>query len=224
MLLKRHGHYSQYSSGNKAGVYNEVAMTALPALLSTIPKSLMNETAENFAEMINLLIETPAKEPSMHISVSLRSDWNTASLFLHMGRDHGLPGYVNWLNFCHNKTAEFKTFDDLAKAPLKFEYVKALKYLYRDAEDIDLFSGAILENPVPGALVGPTFQCLLKHQFSLLRRSDRFWYENDLPPSSLTTEQLTEIRKMTLAGLLCANTDNMDKIQPKAFVREDPFL
>lgn len=183
----------------------------------------MNETAESFAEMIDLLITTPAKEPSMHISVALRSDWNTASLFLHMGRDHGLPGYLKWLNFCSNST-DFKTFEDLSKAPLKFEYLKALKYLYRDPEDIDLFVGAILENPVPGALVGSTFQCLLSHQFSLLRRSDRFWYENDLPPSSLTIEQLTEIRKITLAGLLCANTDDMDKIQPKAFVREDPFL
>lgn len=183
----------------------------------------MNESAENFAEMLDLLITTPAKEPSMHISVALRSDWDTTSLFLHMGRDHGLAGYTKWLNFCRN-VSYFFTFDDFDKAPLKYEYVKALKYLYADAEDIDLFVGAILEDPVPGALVGPTFQCLLKHQFSLLRRSDRFWYENDLPPSSLTPEQLTEIRKMTLAGLLCANTDDMIKIQPKAFVREDPFL
>lgn len=183
----------------------------------------MNETAESFAEMVNLLIATPAKEPSMHISVSLRADWNTASLFLHMGRDHGLAGYTKWLNFCRN-TTKFQSFDDLANVPIKSEYIKALEYLYRDSNDIDLFAGAILENAVPGALVGPTFQCLLKHQFSLLRRSDRFWYENDLPPSSLTADQLTEIRKITLAGLLCANTDDMDKIQPKAFVREDPFL
>lgn len=90
----------------------------------------MNETAESFAEMIDLLIRTPAKEPSMHVSVSLRSDWNTASLFLHMGRDHGLAGYLKWLNFCQNST-EFKSFEDLSKVPLKSEYVKALKYLYR---------------------------------------------------------------------------------------------
>lgn len=25
-------------------------------------------------------------------------------------------------------------------------------------------------------------------------------------------------------GLLCANTDDLDRIQPKAFVQEDPFL
>lgn len=85
-------------------------------------------------------------------------------------------------------------------------------------------TGALLEGPVPGAIVGPTLQCMLQKQFALLRRSDRFWYENDLPPSSLTTEQLKEIRKITLAGLLCANTDDFDRIQPKAFVQEDPYL
>lgn len=42
LQLKRIGHYSQYSSSNKAGVYNEVAMTALPALLSIIPNSLVS--------------------------------------------------------------------------------------------------------------------------------------------------------------------------------------
>lgn len=87
-----------------------------------------------------------------------------------------------------------------------------------------MLAGAILEKPAPGAVVGPTLSCLLEHQFALLRNSDRFWYENDLPPSSLTREQLQEMRKVTVAGLLCANTEYLDKIQPRAFVQEDPFL
>lgn len=79
--------------------------------------------------MIDILMRTPAQEPSMHISVTLRTDWDTASLFLHMGRDHGLPGYTNWLNFCRN-TTEFWTFGDLEKMPIRQEYLKALKFLY----------------------------------------------------------------------------------------------
>lgn len=91
----------------------------------------MNETAENFAEMIDILMKTPAQEPSMHISVFLREDWDTASLFLHMGRDHGLPGYVSWLKFCRNTTdTDYITFDDFEKAPMKQQYIKALEYLY----------------------------------------------------------------------------------------------
>lgn len=85
-------------------------------------------------------------------------------------------------------------------------------------------AGVVLEAPTPGAVVGPTLGCLIHRQFSLLKHSDRFWYENDLPPSSLTLDQLKEIRKVTVAGLLCANTHALDKIQPKAFVQEDPYL
>ena len=31
------------------------------------------------------------------------------------------------------------------------------------------------------------------------KTGDRYWYENDIPPSSFTREQLAEIRKTTLA-------------------------
>lgn len=89
---------------------------------------------------------------------------------------------------------------------------------------MDALLGVLLERPLPGAIVGPTLRCLLREQFTLLRRSDRFWYENDLPPSSLTTDQLKEIRKVTLGAILCANTEYLDRIQPNAFVKADPFL
>ncbi|VEN54788.1 unnamed protein product, partial [Callosobruchus maculatus] len=54
--LKAHGRFSKYSSAKRGGVYNEVAITALPALLSMLPTNIMNETVESFAEMVDLLI------------------------------------------------------------------------------------------------------------------------------------------------------------------------
>lgn len=42
LQLETHGHYAKYSSSHKAGVYNSVAMVALPALLSMIPGSLVS--------------------------------------------------------------------------------------------------------------------------------------------------------------------------------------
>lgn len=221
--LKSHGRFSKYSSSQKAGIYNAVALGALPALMSLMPVRLMNETVSNFAEMIDMLIKTPAQVPSLHMAINLRSDWDTASLFIHMGRDHGLPGYTTWLNSARNATRKYK-FEDLEKMGMKREYVKALKYLYMDPEDVDFLVGAVLEKPMPGAVVGRTLSHLLKQQFILLKIADRFWYENDLPPSSLTTDQLTEIKKTSIAGLLCANTDYLDKIQPKAFFQEDLYL
>lgn len=185
----------------------------------------MNETAEDFAEMVDLLIRTPGQHPSMHMNVKLRTEWDTATLLIHMGRDHGLAGYPKWIGFCKNTTLrEHITFEDLEKFGISRSNVKILKTLYSNPEDIDLIAGALLEEPTPGCVLGPTLECLLQHQFVLLRNSDRFWYENDLPPSSLTRDQLKEIRKVTVAGLLCLNTEGLNKIQPKAFEREDTFL
>lgn len=126
----------------------------------------------------------------------------------------------------------------------------------RVVEDIDLFSGALAEYPQEGAVVGPTFGCLLGIQFQKLKNGDRFWYENDLPPSAFTlgmcialsscvrlkrmksilnfvtiiglflgiTEQLQEIRKVTLGRIICDNSNAVDEVQPTVFLDKDPFL
>ena len=53
---------------------------------------------------------------------------------------------------------------------------------------------------------------------------DRYWYENDIPPSSFTKEQLNEIRKVTLAQIVCENIPSIDFVQPNVFLESDPFL
>lgn len=86
-----------------------------------------------------------------------------------------------------------------------------------------MIAGGLSETPSPGAVFGPTLSCLLAIQFTSLRNSDRFWYENDLPPSSLNIEQLQAVRRVSLAGLLC-EANGVYRSQPKAFLREDPYL
>ena len=51
---------------------------------------------------------------------------------------------------------------------------------FRHVDDIDLFSGAVSEFPASGAVVGPTFGCILASQFRNARHGDRFWYENQV--------------------------------------------
>jgi len=53
--------------------------------------------------------------------------------------------------------------------------------LQSHVNDIDLFPAAIAERPLDGALVGPTFACILGRQFQDLRQGDRYWYENTGP-------------------------------------------
>ena len=49
-----------------------------------------------------------------------------------------------------------------------------------------MFVGGLAERPLSGAVVGPTFGCLLGQQFQILKKGDRFWYENNIPPSALS--------------------------------------
>ena len=85
--------------------------------------------------------------------------------------------------------------------------------LDRSVEDVDLWTAGISEYPLPGALVGPTFGCLIAEQFANIRKGDRFWFENDGWPSSFSLVQLTELRKASLAKLLCENSDDITTIQ-----------
>lgn len=90
-------------------------------------------------------------------------------------------------------------------------------------------------------MVGPTFACLLGRQFHFLRTGDRFWYlfqwnsiprtdylllryENDIPPSAFTKDQLNEIRKTSLARIICNNGDKTDFVQPSSMIASDIFL
>jgi len=133
------------------------------------------------------------------------SGLDLASLNIMRGRDHGLPSYSKYRKFC--KLSEARTFDDLA-IYMDLEVVDILRKVYEDVDDIDLFTGGLAERRISGALVGPTFACIIGVQFSHLRKCDRFWYENADPVVKFTMKQLKEIRGETLSGLICRNSDN----------------
>ncbi|CAH2049862.1 unnamed protein product, partial [Iphiclides podalirius] len=133
------------------------------------------------------------------------------SLNIQRGRDHGLPAYPAWREHCG--LSRPKTFDDLTKILDELSMSRITK-IYTSVEDIDLYTGALAERP-RGRLLGPTLSCLLADQFLRIKIADRFWYESGDPQVSFTLEQLAEIRKTTLASVICANEDLLDQAQPR---------
>lgn len=99
-----------------------------------------------------------------------------------------------------------------------------MSQLYETVDDIDLFTGGISEFPLDGAQVGPTFACIIGRQFYQLRAGDRYWFESSMGPQTFSIAQLESIKQVTLARILCANSDNIQTIQLSALNLPHPVL
>ncbi|XP_076171397.1 peroxidasin [Ptiloglossa arizonensis] len=136
-----------------------------------------------------------------------------AAMNIQRGRDHALPGYLEWRRFCNMSRVE--TFEDLASDIRSAKVRQKLRELYGHPGNMDVWVGSVLEDQLPNAKVGPLFKCLLLEQFRRTRDGDRFWYES---PTVFKPEQLAQIKQTTLARVLCDNGDNIRRIQPNVFL------
>lgn len=188
-----------------------------PGMLDEIMRGLTTVPIETFdqfltSEVTNHLFEEKEKR---------FSGLDLAALNIQRGRDHGLQTYNEYRVLCNLTRA--RTFDDLSREVAR-PIIERLKKTYEHVDDIDLFPGGLIETPLHGGLLGPTFGCILGIQFRNLRKCDRFWYENVDPLVRFTDSQLTEIRKVTLSRLLCDNCEAVDSEQRSSFDLPDPFL
>lgn len=89
-----------------------------------------------------------------------------------LARDHGVPGYNFYREKCNMTRA--RDFNDLL-GEISPTTLKAITNVYNHVDDIDLFPGGMSERPLPGGVLGPTFACIVGHQFRRVRSCDRFW-------------------------------------------------
>ena len=82
-----------------------------------------------------------------------------------------LAGYNSWRGLCNLSVVE--TFDDLKNEIVDSDIRAKLKELYQHPSNIDLWVGGLLEELATGALVGPTFTCIIAEQFRRTRAGDR---------------------------------------------------
>ena len=88
------------------------------------------------------------------------------SLNIQRGRDHGLAPYNAWRELCGQSRVEsWKMLSQVFPSM----NVARLQALYKTVDDIDVFIGGILEPPVNGSLLGPTFLCIIGDQFQRIR-------------------------------------------------------
>ena len=140
------------------------------------------------------------------------------------GRDHGLPGYIQYKAFCEGKNlggtddSKFNVFKNTISKSKRNE----LQKVYKSVHHVDLYVGGILETPKKKEALGPTFAYLLRNQFLSSRDGDRFYFENTDKtenPGAFTKKQIKQIKKITLAKVLCDNLEDAEKMRQNVFLK-----
>ncbi|XP_046365234.2 peroxidase-like protein 3 [Haliotis rufescens] len=172
--------------------------------LDTVLKAILKDRHQEVNRFINSGMTEHLFETSGN------NGFDIVSLNIQRGRDHGLPSYNSFRKAC--QLSEVTSFDDsiFGKAGA------ALKSVYRSPDDIDVFTGAVAEQHVHGGAVGPLLACLIGQQFHDLKYGDSFWFETSHPRKGFTLGQLSEIRRMRFAKILCRNSGVKS-------IQRDPF-
>ncbi|GBM89563.1 Peroxidasin [Araneus ventricosus] len=181
--------------------------------------SLLSAQAHQRAQRVDNLF---SRQVTNHLFAKKMNDpgLDLFSINVQRGRDHGLPPYTKWREVCG--LPKVNDYSDL-RHYLPEHVIDRLAAVYGPGgvHEIDLFAAGISEFPVNGGLMGPTFTCVVSHQFKLLKFGDRFWYENTHNPGKFSNEQIASIQKTTLASMLCRNSD-VREIHRNIFEVESP--
>ncbi|XP_045434784.1 thyroid peroxidase, partial [Pipistrellus kuhlii] len=172
--------------------------------------------------LVRGLLARPAKLPAQDRLVSEElterlsvlapaGTFDLASLNLQRGRDHGLPGYNAWREFCGLR--RLHTRADLGSVIANGSVADRILRLYRHPDHVDVWLGGLAEDPLPGARTGPLFACLIGRQMKALRDGDRFWWEH---AGVFSEAQRRALGAHSLARVICDNT-GLPSVPPDAF-------
>ena len=195
-----------------------------------IPDVMFNPSRmrkRSFYDMLNTLVSQPMQMVDSSITHGLSRflfrghnpfGIDLAAVNIQRGRDQGLRPYNDYLEVMGQR--KIHNFNQLPR-----ELAEKLAKVYRHPNDMDLWVGGLLEKAVSDGIVGLTFAEILADQFSRFKTGDRYFYEynSHINPGAFTVDQLDEIRKVTMARLLCDNADSLSFlfVPPAAFVLPD---
>uniref|UniRef100_A0A8L8KBS3 peroxidase n=1 Tax=Heligmosomoides polygyrus TaxID=6339 RepID=A0A8L8KBS3_HELPZ len=238
LTLHESGFDSDYDMSIDGAILNEFAVTFPYVLWILMPQDPLFAQFNNprrlhetggVEKVLKYLMATNIAKPSLRVNDEVKNGFmkdqfllglDLISMALKRGRDHGIPGYTIVRAQCGlGKVRSFHELKEYFVQDAKVEYINTI---YENVDDIDLLVGVLAEQPLKGSLFGPTMACIAGKQFQRTRRGDRFWYENYFAQSGFTEKQLMELRKTTLAEVICSNT-NVEKIQSNVFMRENVF-
>jgi hypothetical protein len=144
-------------------------------------------------------------------TVPVRFGIDLGSLNIQRGRDHGLPDYNTARRFYTGTSA--RSFSDISPVD---STARALRRLYGDVNNVDLWIGILAEKHLPNKSVGVTMNAMLKSQFEKLRDGDFYFYLND---PFLSTSVRNSVRNTKFSDIIKRNT-NLTNILSNVFITD----
>ncbi|XP_049627533.1 myeloperoxidase-like [Suncus etruscus] len=131
----------------------------------------------------------------------MRIGLDLPALNMQRSRDHGLPGYNAWRQFCGLPVPQ--TVGELGTVMKNLDMARKLMEQYGTPNNIDIWMGGVAEPLEKNGRVGPLLACLIGSQFQRLRDGDRFWWQNK---GVFSTRQKQALAKISLPRIICDNT------------------
>jgi hypothetical protein len=130
-------------------------------------------------------------------------------------RDHGLPDY-NTMRAAYG-LPQVQSFAEISSDPI---VQQALASVYANVNSIDPLVGALAEDHLAGASIGPLVAAAYRLQFDRLRDGDRFWYQSD---SDLTAAEIATIDAARLSDIIRRNS-GITNLQADVFFVPEPAI
>ncbi|KAK5973660.1 hypothetical protein GCK32_012148, partial [Trichostrongylus colubriformis] len=191
LSLHESGFDSDYDMSIDAAVLNEFAVTFPYVLWSLLPKDPLFTQFNNPSKLFEIrgveivlkhLLTTTIAKPALRVNDEVKDEFlkdqfmlglDLIAIALKRGRDHGVPGYTAVRAQCG--LGKVRSFHELKEYFIHDPKVEYINTIYENVDDIDLLVGVLAEQPLKGALFGPTMACIAGKQFQRTRRGDRFW-------------------------------------------------
>jgi peroxidase len=154
----------------------------------------------------NLLFGDPASP--------VRFGVDLASLNIQRGRDHGLPDYNTVRKFYTGVSAT--RFSDISRNDT---LARNLRSLYRSINNVDLWTGVLSEDLIPGTSIGRLAHEVQRVQFEKLRDGDYYYFERD---PYFPSDVRRNIRETQLSEVIKRNTAITNLQTNMFFVRACP--
>uniref|UniRef100_T1KCF3 NAD(P)H oxidase (H2O2-forming) n=1 Tax=Tetranychus urticae TaxID=32264 RepID=T1KCF3_TETUR len=184
--------------------------------------SSFNLTEKSYKSFFLSLTVTSSRPDGASISKNLRrrtygpidfTRRDLASVNIQRGRDFGLPDYLSTRSLFN-----LPVYGDMYSINSNLWNSSTTNFhkistLYKNVNDIDVYFGGLMESNANG--IGETFREIINEQFTRIRDSDYFWYQNR--ENKLFDD--TQIKKLELLSIRDILTLTLN-----VSVQEKPFL